>query len=291
MSGLLFDGWSGLSRIPVTPPSPGTPLVVAIHGGTYTSQYFDVPGYSLLDRAADNHIPIVALDRPAYGLTPAMPAGTATIAAQARHLMPALRQAWRQYGLGTSGMVLIAHSIGAAIAATIASAPEDLPLIGLALSGVGLRTPGTHRGMWETLPDTPMVEMPTPIKDQLMFGPPGSFDGAVMPAASHVANVAVPKAELVDIVSGWSDNVAATLGRIAVPVHYRQGEVDRLWIVDQQEVNGFAAALTASPRVDAALMHGTGHCMDFHAIAAAFQLQQLAFALQCGAEAPASRPG
>lgn len=28
------------------------PLVVAIHGGGYSSAYFDVPGYSLLDRAA-----------------------------------------------------------------------------------------------------------------------------------------------------------------------------------------------------------------------------------------------
>ncbi len=284
MSALLFEGWSGLSRIPAAPPVAGTPLVVAIHGGTYTSLYFDVPGYSLLDRATDNHIPIVALDRPAYGLTPALTEGTATIANQARHLIPTLHQAWRQYGLGTSGIVLIAHSIGAAIAATIASEAEDLPLIGLAISGVGLRTPGTHRSMWEALPDTPMVEMPTPIKDQLMFGPPGSFDGAVMPAASHIANVPVPKAELVDIVSGWSENVHATLGRITVPVHYRQGEIDRLWIVDQDEVTGFAAALTASPHVDAAIMNGTGHCMDFHHVSAAFQLQQLAFALQCGAE-------
>ena len=28
----------------------GTPLVIALHGGTYTSEYFDIPGYSLLDR-------------------------------------------------------------------------------------------------------------------------------------------------------------------------------------------------------------------------------------------------
>jgi hypothetical protein len=36
--------------------------------------------------------------------------------------------------------------------------------------------------------------------------------------------------------------------------------------------------------VDAAMMRGTGHSMDFHHIGRSLQLQQLAFALQCAAE-------
>src|ERR1700690_2289096 len=43
------------------------PLIIALPGGTYTSTYFDIPGYSLLDRAAALGIPIIALDRPGYG--------------------------------------------------------------------------------------------------------------------------------------------------------------------------------------------------------------------------------
>lgn len=43
------------------------PLVVAVHGGGYTSAYFDVPGYSLLDRAAGLGVPVIAVDRPGYG--------------------------------------------------------------------------------------------------------------------------------------------------------------------------------------------------------------------------------
>jgi len=92
--------------------------------------------------------------------------------------------------------------------------------------------------------------------------------------------------ELVDIVSTWHQIARDVLTKIEVPVHYRQAEIDRLWICGKGEVDAFAHALSNAARVDGAMMHGTGHCIDFHPIGRAFQLQQLAFALQCAAEAP-----
>ncbi|HVR91934.1 MAG TPA: alpha/beta hydrolase [Novosphingobium sp.] len=284
MSGILLAGYSGRSRLPDCRIARALPLVVALHGGTYTSAYFDIPGFSLLDRAEANGIPIIAIDRPGYGLTSPLPPTDATIDGQAAHLIPALEQLWDRFGADSAGIVLIGHSIGGAIAATIASHAGQLPLIGLAISGVGLRTPSAHRPMWEALPDLPQVEMPLAIKDDVMFGPPGSFDATLMPTASHIANASAPKAELVAIVSSWQDTVEATLSRIDVPVHYRQAENDKLWIVDEDQITGFAAALTESPRVDAEMISSTGHCMDFHHISAALQLQQLGFALQCAIE-------
>lgn len=63
---------SGRTRLtPNFRPTTDYPLVIAIHGGTYTSTYFDVPGYSLLDRAAALGIPSIAIDRP--GMAPARP--------------------------------------------------------------------------------------------------------------------------------------------------------------------------------------------------------------------------
>lgn len=53
----------------------GQPLLIAIHGGTYTSKYFDVPGYSLIDRSRAAGFDIVALDRPGYGKTTALEDG------------------------------------------------------------------------------------------------------------------------------------------------------------------------------------------------------------------------
>ena len=279
----LFGQISGLSRNTAQVPSSDAPLIVAIHGGTYTSSYFDVPGYSLLDRAAANGLPIIALDRPTYGTTPALPSADMTLRGQADFLTQALKDIWRAYGAGRPGMVIIGHSIGAAISAMIASKPDGLPLIGLAISGVGMRTPPEHRPMWESLPDIPLVEMPPEVKDDVMFGPAGSF-AADMPSASHVACTTAPKAELVDIVSTWQDDVHDVLGAITVPVHYRQGEFDKLWIVDEGEVAAFESALSNSSRVDARLVRGTGHCMDFHRVSAAFHLQQLGFALECATE-------
>lgn len=276
-----FGMFSGRAERPALFEKPH-PLVIAIHGGTYTSAYFDVAGHSLLDRAELNGVPAIAIDRHGYGDTPF--GDDMSILGQAAALREALGELWDEHRGGAKGVVLIGHSIGAAISLGVAADPGRLPLLGVAASGIGVRTPGTHSGMWNALPDLPRVEMPGPIKDQLMFGPAGSF-AAAMPAASHVANAPVPKAELVDIVGGWQQRAAEVCARVRVPVHYRQAEHDRLWVVDRQEIAAFAARFTAAPRVDAAMVADTGHCMDFHTIGAALHLQQLGFALQCAIEA------
>ena len=283
----LFGELSGRFHKPTGTLAPRTPLVVAIHGGTYTSAYFDIPGASLFDVAAANRIPLIAPDRPGYVSSLTLPPSEMTIEGQARHLSRLLKDAWARHGAGTAGIFIIGHSIGGAITASIAALAgdqkPDFPLLGVALSGMCLNTPPEHKPLWEQLPDTPTVEMPPPVKDALMFGPEGSFDAKLV-RDSDIANAPAPKAELVDIVSTWSDKAKSVLGRIAVPVHYRQAEVDRLWVMNQGEVDGFVKALSKSSRVDGAMVRGTGHCMDFHHVGRSLQLQQLAFALQCASE-------
>ncbi len=283
----LFNTFSGLHREPQAQFSGDLPLIVAVHGGTYTSAYFDVPGYSLLDRAAALGMRAIAPDRNGYGDTPPLADSEATILGQAGSLAQGLYEAWQRHGEGCRGIVLIGHSIGAAICARIASNPGPLPLLGLAMSGIGLRTPERNRSVREALADSPFVDMPAAAKDQLMFGPPGSFDPAVMPAASHGADAPAPRAELSDISGGWPRDVLGVLADVRVPVHYRQGEFDCLWIVDDTEVQGFARALVKAPWIDAAIVRGTGHCMDFHRVGAALQVQQLGFALHCAVQAQA----
>ena len=265
----------------------GAPLVIAVHGGTYTSAYFDLPGRSLLDAAEANAVPIVAIDRPGYGDSPMLATQQMDITGQAAFLTGALATIWQDYGTDCSGMVLVGHSIGAAIAATIASAPGNLPLQGLAISGLGLTTTPGDFERWQALPDIPLVAMPPEIKDQVMFGPEAGYD-ADMPEAGHIADAPGPKAELLAITGAWSQTAGDVLGRIAVPVHYRQGEFDRLWIVSENEVMRFGAALVASPMVDAQRVPGTGHCIDHHRFGPALHLQQLGFALACSVGAYAA---
>ena len=279
---------SRLNR-PVESVAP-SPLIVAIHGGTYSSTYFDVPGYSLLDRAEVNGLTAIAIDRPGYGDTVPLEEARMNIAGQGAYLAEALEEVWSRFGDGHAGLFLIGHSIGAAIVATIASAPRDLPLIGIALSGIGVRTPAEHAPQWSALPETAHVEMPRPVKDHLMFGDAATF-APDMPAASHEADAPCPRPELIDIVGDWQRRASAVLSAIKVPVHYRQGEHDRLWIVDADEVARFKAMLTASPLVDGALLPRTGHCIDFHFAGRGFQLQQLGFAVQCAATLGGRRGG
>ena len=278
----LFDQLSGRWQ-EGSSDLPSHPLIIAVHGGTYSSLYFDVPGYSLFSEAAAVGVPLLALDRPGYGESVQLPESESTLRGNAVFLSHAIGDAWSKFRGSAKGIVLVAHSIGAAISMMMAGEKHDWPLLGLEISGVGLRTPPGHKEAWAALPPTYRVEIPSSLKDQVMFGPPGSYDDA-MPNASHVADVQAPKAELVDIVSTWHDVVTDVAGRITVPVHYRQGAADGLWIVDETEVERFAAALVSAPQVDARLLPGVGHCIDFHRAGREFQKQQLAFAMRCAAQ-------
>lgn len=257
-----------------------SPLIVALHGGTYSSAYFDVQGYSLLDRAAALGLAVIALDRPGYGETTALAPHAATVAANAERLDAILGDIWERHGAGRSGLFVIGHSIGGAITVSIAARRPAWPLIGIAVSGVGLVTPPESLDHWSALPQVPMIELPAEVKDQVMFGPAWTF-APDMPRRSHAADAPVPRAELIDIVSTWHASVRDIASRVQVPVHYRQGEFDRLWITNADQVAGFGAAFSASPHVDAALYRSAGHCIDFHRLGLAFQLEQLAFALRC----------
>ena len=272
--------FSGRKRLPDAPVRADTPLVIAVPGGTYASIYFDVPGYSLLDRATSVGVPIFAIDRPGYrGSTPVSP-GESIILANAEVLDQLVAELWDQHGDGASGVVLIGHSIGGAVVTAMAARQPSWPLLGIAVSGCLLQVPSESRAAWDALPEAEMVELPSPMKDFVMFGPEWTYREG-MPIASHIADSPVPKAELLDITGGWIQRVRSLAGQVTVPVHARQGEFDRLWITDEQQVTGFGEAFTAAPTVDAKLVRSSGHCIDFHRGAAAFQLEQLAFALAC----------
>jgi pimeloyl-ACP methyl ester carboxylesterase len=269
------------------PVAADVPLIIAIHGGTYTSEYFDIDGYSLLELAAGLGIPIVAIDRPGYRGSTAVDAGESIILKNAEVLDHVIAELWEAWGQGTCGVFLIGHSIGGAVVTAIAAGNPSWPLLGIAVSGCLLEVPAEARDGFNALPDILMIDLPTPMKDSVMFGPEWTYEKS-MPAASYPSNSEIPRAELIDINNGWVGRVRSVAARVTVPVQSRQGEFDALWITDAQQVTDFGAAFTSSPRVDARLVANTGHCIDFHLASAGFQLGQLGFALECCVREPAA---
>jgi len=264
---------------PVNSVARKRPLIVALHGGSFTSRYFDLPGHSFLESAYAQGFPSLAIDRPCYGKSDLAPTAT-TFALNAEILSEAIQNFWQSHGREFAGVVLVGHSIGGAIALMIAALPQRWPLLGVAVSGIGLVCPSHIAEAWKSLPDIPLISLPPDIKRQVMFGPENSYDVEARELCMS-DDCPVPRPELMEIVFGWPKNVAAVAAKISVPVHYRHAQFEGLWESNQKTISDVQAALSSAPAVDAAIFKNTGHCIDFHHVGPALHMQQLAFAIEC----------
>ena len=113
----LIAAASGRAAVSYHTPAveiPGLPLLVALHGGTYTSAYFGVaggPSGSFLDIAGRNGFSVLTIDRPGYGESTLIPDEENTFARQAEILDHVIAQALDLWP--ALGVVLVGHSIGA----------------------------------------------------------------------------------------------------------------------------------------------------------------------------------
>jgi pimeloyl-ACP methyl ester carboxylesterase len=280
---LSIDGTSCSGRLsqPEGSSDLKAPVVVAIHGGTYYSKYFDVPRYSLLEVAENEGMATIAIDRPGYGQSNPLPDAPDLLHQNALYLHGIIPRVVAELTPGDAPIFLIGHSMGGAIAITIASLQPEW-LGGIAISGIGTVVPPELPNVFANLPFEEMITLPAEMKDSVMFGPEASMTDE-MPGASHVANTTVPLSELMDVISGWVDRFSGLADAVEVPVHYRQAEFDQLWVTDSSTVNEFTQSFRRSEKVDAQIWPGVGHCIDFHKASREFQSRQLAFARSCGA--------
>lgn len=266
-------------------PHDGGPLLVCLPGGSCISKYFDVTGYSLLDAAASGGIDAVALDRPRYGRSDGLASEQTTYARNAEILDAAIASLWRRLGANHSGVVLVGHSIGGAIAVHIAAMPShDWPLLGLSVSAFGEQSPQQVVDAWHAVPVDQPVEFDAAARRMYMFGPDGSFDADVVERSAD-AFQAAPVEELVEIVGRWCEDFPQLAALVSVPVQYRLAEFDQLWIVSQERVDALGRRFTKAPIVDAQLVAGAGHNIDFHHAGGQWHQEQLAFARDCSARA------
>lgn len=254
------------------------PLLVCLHGGGYTSRYFDVPGASLLDRAEALGISAVALDRPNYGGSDRLGEGDITFRRNAEVLSLAVAELWESHGNGHSGVVLLGHSIGGAIAMIMSTLTPTWPLTGLIISGIGDVLPPGVSEVWHSMPPGPVTLAPEQ-RARFMFGPEGTYEPDRF--AAHLESVSdVPVEELLEVVDQWPGEAKDVASKVKVPVYYGIAEHEKLWIINEQSAQDFVAAFADAPYVESHVVRGAGHCLDHHRTGAGFQLRELAFALE-----------
>jgi len=160
-------------------------VIVALHGGTYDSSYYDTGADGLLDLAATLGYLVVAVDRPGYGATHGADPELLTFDAQTTILSQALLRIWTDIAQ-RADMILIGHSIGGMLALCVAATRPAVPLRGVEVSGMGeLWQPGL-REMWGSLTgDAAEVTVPANAHNQVMYGPEGTFARPGKPRSPH----------------------------------------------------------------------------------------------------------
>ena len=239
----------------------GRPLLVCIPGGSYNARYFDVQGVSFMQAAGDRGFPVAALNRPGY--EDSTPLSPPTFAGNAEAISHAVADLWARDRAESPGVVLVGHSMGAAIAAHIASGPRGWPLLGLAISAIHYDAPEPVVQAWNSMPADISIEFSDEQRIQFMYGPPETYQPSVVQAAAGACSP-IPVAELLEVVDGWVSDYPSVAAKVDVPVHYGLAEYEQLWHSSPDSVAAFAAAFTAAPSVTAHQVSGAGHNIDHH---------------------------
>ncbi|WP_427891753.1 alpha/beta hydrolase [Kribbella sp. GL6] len=256
------------------PRSQPRGLVIALHGGTYDSAYYETGAGSLLELAEPLGLCVVALDRPGYGATADLDPLHLSFTGQTDVLLEAVQDSIEQIE-PQSGVVLVGHSIGGMIALHVA-ARKPAGLKGVEVSGLGaVWRPGMLE-MWSSfVSDAANLVVPAEPHAQVMFGPEGTYAEAQRAADAGLIRP-MPMPELVDVVR-WADDFPTVAAGIEVPVSLTFAEHDNIWMTDEAARTAAAALFTNAPQVDINLLRTAGHCAEWHNAGRAYNLRQLAF--------------
>lgn len=302
---------TGLYNLP-EPSSPAytavadrnRPLLIAIHGGSYSSAYFDAdPRHSASLCSNGLGVPVVSIDRPLYqGSSSFYPSEKGKTYHEAlaswlhRHILPTL---WKEFGKGCGSMALHCHSLATPSAVILAGWVADqqqaeggpgeelqeYPLAGLTISGFGSQDTAQVVEQGGTPPPDQLpeyIDFPVDAKDGRMI-PRGTADPAIY-EQSHKLNNRMPCVELRDYKAIWADGKWRDLcGRVKVPVMIGLAELDALWVGTEEHVKEFAGGFAASGRVDASVVKGAPHCIELSYWAQGWYARSFGWALECAA--------
>ena len=280
---------TGRSHLPA-PPADGSPattraLLVGLHGGTYSSLYFDVDANHTAATASDYlSIPFVAIDRPGYeGSTPYDSAPEALTYTTDfgnwlhRFILPAV---WTEFGPpnGCTALVLLAHSLGvpgAIIAAANHSqetpAQRKYPLAGLVGSGWGS----------QSIPPDPANNLHDIATHERMLLPPGTAHPSVY---SHTARLLrqMPPEEVGSLATVWLPRWRAEWApNVRIPLMLAVVEQDPFWLGTDEHLRDWMAAFPNSPRVDGTFLPGAAHNIEMSLWSKGWYARCFGFAYEC----------
>ena len=264
------------------PATNGDPraLIVAIHGGTYSSKYFDTAPSRLLEFCASLGYSILALDRPGYGTAISVPQDQLSFDGQVAILRQALEKIWDDYGQQSAGMFLIGHSIGGMISLLLAAENPHERLLGLNMTGSGaIYQTQTSAAFATLMNDAPAVMMEQPIKVAVMYGPPWSYPEE-QANQDPERDVACPMPEFREA-QKWGVRLPQVAADVHVPVQFFVPEYDGIWRGDLEALSHVAEMFSAAPFVDVGMLRMMGHSAELHTLARAFYMKILSFVEEC----------
>jgi pimeloyl-ACP methyl ester carboxylesterase len=262
----------------VAPAAAPRATLLAVHGGASSAGYFHAPGHdelSLLALGAHLGFTVVALDRPGFGASHGRVGGWSI--ARRADLYSAALDAVLADGPSPGGTVLVAHSLGAYLAATLAPRRQDV--IGLEINGSGLE----YRP--DALGDSPVAHAGQHPADAAarrrvahrIWGPRSLYpDGR----AATPAPVALPSDEPAEALA-WNTGYRDIAAKVRVPVHITMGEFEGIWPTDPPALAEIAAAFVSAPRAIATAQAAGPHNTSLSLAARAYHLHVLAFAEEC----------
>jgi pimeloyl-ACP methyl ester carboxylesterase len=294
---------SGLACIPArTSTTPKYfPLIVGIHGATYSSQYFNAsPAHTAASLSAYLGVPFVAIDRPGYrdsSALPPTPDGSTFFQEEGkyvhRYILPEL---WEKYGQpsGASTMILLGHSLGVS-ACVIVGALHSLekgtryPLGGVMISGRTI-TSAISKSQGEAqiaeARKVGYIEYPPGVKNKIMFGDPklGLASDEILRISEEITQHGLV-GEMEDRRFQWDAYWQAYARAVKMPVLAAIGERDGLFQASQRDLESFSSNFTNSSKVETVCIPAAPHCMEMSHWGSAWYLRCFGFAIECATSA------
>lgn len=258
-------------------PNPRATLV-AVHGGATTSAYFNCPGFpqlSLLRLGAALGFTVLAIDRPGFGASALY---SDEFDQTPRRIDLAYRAIEAMLGDGDrgAGLFMVAHSNGCELTLRMAADPRGSELLGIELSGTGIRQQARAR---EILAGASRTNIPAGLRE-LLWEPADLYPEGVDRAVRTPGGPSSPDYEE-DLVRHWLADFPALAAQVRVPVRFTVAEHERVWENDPDALADIVALFSDAPRAFGYRQGDGGHNLSLSSIAPEYHLSILSFVEQC----------